>query len=229
MKTNASLTIFIALFSQLCAIALGRITYDGLALTSIDTIPSPDKEGYVRFSGGKLGKSDDDTATFISDIKQINDKDEGGERMFEAKKLSVDEAKAIINKAAANGKGKPLFCLHGFNVQPGSHLKNFKDNVNGKFDQGKFMPVPVIWPSKGGVSNYWGDREDSAPGAGKALKTLKRGIDSFPSKSLLCHSMGNWVLRYAADAEFRFDNIFLCAAVSSKYCVRICYTCFGIS
>jgi len=209
---NASLISFIALFLQLFTVALGRITYDGLALTSIDVIPSPTKEGYVRFSGGKLGKANDDTATFLTDIKQINDKDEGGERLFEAKKLTVSEAKAIINNASADGEGKPLFCVHGFNVQPGTHLKNFKDSVNGKFNQGKFMPVPVIWPSKGGLNNYWGDRDNSAPGAGQAFKTLKRGVDSFPSKSLLCHSMGNFVLRHAADANFRFDNIFMCAA-----------------
>jgi hypothetical protein len=216
MMKNASLISFIALFLQLFTVALGRITYDGLVLTSIDVTPSPTKEGYVRFSGGKLGRSDDDTATFLTDIKQINDKDEGGERLFEAKKLTVSEAKAIINNASADGEGKPLFCVHGFNVQPGTHLKNFKDSVNGKFNQGKFMPVPVIWPSKGGVNNYWGDRGNSAPGAGQAFKTLKRGVDSFPSKSLLCHSMGNFVLRNAADEKFRFDNIFMCAAVSSK-------------
>ncbi len=215
MMKSLSLISFIALFLQLCTVVLGRITYDGLVLTSIDVTDSPDKEGYVRFSGGKLGRANDDTATFLTDIKQINDKDEDGERLFEAKKLTVSEAKAIINNASADGKGKPLFCVHGFTVQPGDHLKDFKDSVNGKFDKGKFMPVPVIWPTKGALTDYWGDRDNSAPGAGQAFKTLKRGIDSFPSKSLLCHSMGNYVLRHFADAKFRFDNIFMVAAVSS--------------
>jgi len=78
--------------------------------------------------------------------------------------------------------------------------------------KGKFMLVPVIWPSAGGVK-YSSDRVN-ASGAGNAFKTLKKGIDSFPRKSLLCHSMGNFVLRHAADATFKFDNIFMAAAVS---------------
>ena len=217
MKRNTSITFFLAVFSQLCIAALGRITYDGLVLTSIDVTPVKDKPGFVTFKGGKLGKSDDDTATFLDNVKQINDTDEAGERLFEGRKLSVAEAKAILNEASPDGKnGKPLFCLHGFNVQPGNHLKAFNEKrMKGTFSKGKFMPVPVIWPSQGGVDGYWGDRGNSAPGAGKAFKTLKRGVDSFPSKSILCHSMGNWVLRHAADAKFRFDNIFLVAAVSA--------------
>ena len=80
------------------------------------------------------------------------------------------------------------------------------------------MPLPIIWPSKGGVINYQGDRGSSALRAGQAFKTLKRGVDSFPSKSLLYHSMGNWVLRHAADAKFCFDIIFMVAAVSLNVC-----------
>lgn len=196
----------------------GGITYNGLVLTSIDVKPSPNKEGYVMFSGGKKGRADDDTATFLTDVKEIDEKDEAGERMFEAKKLTVKEAKAIINETSGeDGKCKPLFCVHGYNTSPRDHLKTFNDSVNGKFKKDKkFKPVPVIWPTQETLDDYKGDRDHSATGAGRAFKTLKRGVDSFPSKSLLCHSMGNYVLRHAADAKFRFDNIFMVAAVSSN-------------
>jgi len=81
-----------------------------------------------------------------------------------------------------------------------------------KFNKGKFTLVPVIWPSAGSVIKYWTDRDQSALGAGKAFKNFKAGINAFPQKSLLCHSMGNWVLRNAADESFRFDNVFMAAA-----------------
>ena len=212
MQATASLSLLLALLAQTCIVALGRITYDGLVLTSIDVKPVEGTDRTVRFSGSIAGKADDDTATFLENVRQINDTDEGGKRLFEAETLTVAEAKAIINGDSEEGEGKPLFCVHGFNVQPGSHLKNLKNQAK-MFDKGKFMLVPVIWPSAGGPENYGSDRL-TAPGAGKAFKTLKRGIDSFPRKSLLCHSMGNIVLRHAADGKFKFDNIFMVAAVS---------------
>ena len=135
MMKNASLISFIALFLQLCTVALGgRITYDGLVLTSIDVTPSPTKEGYVRFSGGKMGRSDDDTATFLTDIKQINDKDEDGERLFEAKKLTGSEVKAIINNNFADGEGKLCSAFTVSICSQALILKSFKDSVNGKFN-----------------------------------------------------------------------------------------------
>ena len=207
MKT---ITLILAIFNLTFSLTLGRISYDGLVLTSIDVKRAVDKPGFVTFSGGKAGKADDDSATFLRNVKQINDRDEDGERIFEAEKLTVQQAKAILS---GDGGKKPLFCVHGFNVSPGSHLKNLKNEAK-KFNKGKFTLVPVIWPSAGSVIKYWTDRDQSASGAGKAFKNFKAGINAFPQKSLLCHSMGNWVLRNAADESFRFDNVFMAAAVS---------------
>jgi esterase/lipase superfamily enzyme len=189
-----------------------RIIYDGLVLTSIDVKPVEGTERTVRFSGSIAGRADDDTATFIEKVRQINDSDEDGKRLFEAETVTVARAKEIINGDLEGGDGKPLFCVHGFNTQPGQHLKEMNDAAK-KFNKGKFTLVPVIWPNKRGLENYYSGRP-TASGAGKAFKTLKRGIDSFPRKSLLCHSMGNHVLRHAADGKFKFDNIFMVAAVS---------------
>ena len=211
MQATASLSLLLALLAQTCIVALGRITYDGLVLTSIDVKPVEGTDRTVRFSGSIAGKADDDTATFLENVRQINDTDEGGKRLFEAETLTVAEAKAIINGDSEEGEGKPLFCVHGFSIQPGTHLQSLNDAAK-KFNKGKFMLVPVIWPTS--EWNFLSVADTDAPGAGNAFKTLKKGIDSFPRKSLLCHSMGNIVLRHAADENFKFDNIFMAAAVS---------------
>eukprot|EP00554_Chaetoceros_debilis_P002889 CAMPEP_0194096008 /NCGR_PEP_ID=MMETSP0149-20130528/57123_1 /TAXON_ID=122233 /ORGANISM="Chaetoceros debilis, Strain MM31A-1" /LENGTH=421 /DNA_ID=CAMNT_0038781973 /DNA_START=17 /DNA_END=1280 /DNA_ORIENTATION=+ len=191
----------------------GYFFYKGLALTSIDVIKTGDTSWggnpLVHFDGTIKGRADDKDATFLKNIKEV--KDATGKKVLEAEKLTVAQAKAIINQASSDGKGKPLFCIHGFNVQPRTHLKKVKAATVDKFNKGKFMPIPVMWPSEGGATNYWGDRK-TTPGAGNGLKSLKKALDSFPSKSLLAHSMGNRVLRYAADAKFKFDNIFMVAA-----------------
>ena len=214
MKRSPISTYFaVVVLLQSCLLfASARINYKGLVLTSIDVKPVDGKPNRVTFSGSISGSLDDKTAVFLENIDQINEKDEEGKRLFEADLVTVARAKQIINDASEDGKGKPLFCIHGFNVQPGGHLKTCKKNAP-KFDKGKFCLVPVIWPSKGGVTNYGGDRETNSVGAGRAFKILKQGIDNFPSKSLLAHSMGNNVLRHAADSKFKFDNIFMAAAV----------------
>jgi len=178
------------------------MNYEGLVLTTIDVVDAPNSDR-VRFSGSIQGSESDTTATFLSNVKEM--KETG---MFEADRVSVDQAKSIIRESY--GGSKPLFCIHGFWTEPGTHLKDVAKKQEN-FNEGRFMLVPVIWPNAGGVK-YGRDRVKASPGAGKALQTLKTEIDSFPRKSLLCHSMGNNVLRHAADAKFKFDNIFMSAA-----------------
>lgn len=204
------ITLAIIAHTRILASA-SRVTYDGLVLTSIDVKKVDGQPNKVKFCGKIKGKVDDTDAVFLKNVVQTNEKDEDGERIFVADKVSVSEAKSIINKAAEGGKGKPLFCIHGFNVQPGSHLISCNKHSK-KFNKGKFMLVPVIWPSDGGVINYRNDRYGSSIGAGEAFKSLRKGMENFPDKSLIAHSMGNRVLRFAADARFKFDNIFMAAA-----------------
>ena len=144
-----------------------RIIYDGLVLTSIDVKPVEGTERTVRFSGSIAGRADDDTATFIEKVRQINDSDEDGKRLFEAETVTVARAKEIINGDLEGGDGKPLFCVHGFNTRPGIHLKNLT-NAAKKFNKGKFTLVPVIWPNERGLENYYSERP-TASGAGKAF------------------------------------------------------------
>jgi hypothetical protein len=203
--------LIITILAQVCIVALGAISYDGLVLTSIDVEAVPNTERTVRFSGSIAGRVDDETATFLENVRQINDTDESGKRLFEAETVTVARAREIINEGVQGGGGKPLFCIHGWSIQPGQHLQDLQA-AGKKFDQGKFTLVPVIWPTRQGIFNYLPDQETSAAGAGKAFMTLKKGINNFPSKSLLCHSMGNFVLRNAAFEKFKFDNIFMVAA-----------------
>ena len=223
MKTKSTSSITLAIFFlQVWSVASAGYFYKGLALTSIDVIKTGDtSEGgnpLVHFDGSIKGRADNDDATFLKNIKEV--KDATGKKVLEAEKLTVAQAKAIINQASSDGKGKPLFCIHGFTVQPRSHLKAINEATVDGFNQGKFMPIPVMWPSGGKasriISSYLGDRKTS-PGAGNGFKSLKKALDSFPSKSLLAHSMGNRVLRHAADSKFKFDNIFMVAAVSIVY------------
>jgi len=210
MKPTTSRFLALVLFATTFIVAFGRINYDGVALTSIDVKKKPGTENIVTFSGSISGSASDKTATFLHKIKQINDKDEGGKRLFQAETLTTAEAKKIINEGGEDRNGgKPLFCIHGFTVQPGNFLKNMNNLNKNKFTKGKFLLVPVIWPSS--KIDYRNDSK-AAEGAGKAFKTLKKEINSFPSKSLLCHSMGARVLRHAANADFKFDNIFMVAA-----------------
>lgn len=208
--SNSFLFNFLILAQTYIFVLSGRIQYDGIVLTSIDVTKVKDKSGYVTFSGGKSGTASK-TATFLKNVKQINAKDEGGQRLFEAEKITKGDAKKIIEKDNEDGRGgKPLFCMHGFNVHPGNHLKQLK-NLRKKFNKGKFTLVPVIWPTKGETTAYWNDREQGSK-IGGAFKTLAADVNFFNGKSLIAHSMGNFVLRNAADARIRFDNIFMVAA-----------------
>ena len=111
-------------------IMAARIIYDGLVLTSIDVKPVEGTERTVRFSGSIAGRADDDTATFIEKVRQINDSDEDGKRLFEAETVTVARAKEIINGDLEGGDGKPLFCVHGFNTQPGWRTHGGSEQLN---------------------------------------------------------------------------------------------------
>lgn len=224
MKTvsSFSLTFLILLFQAACrsgtALASPTLLHKGLAVTSIDVIKTERKseDGFkiVTFDGSIEGSVEDKTSTFLKDIKDI-----GG--TLEAEQLTVQEAKEYLRSAhTAGGKdAKPLFCIHGFRVQPRTALENMKKAQNEQFNEGKFMLIPVLWPTKSLLSYL--DARKTSWGAANAfriglLDNLKKTLDSFPDKSLLVHSMGARVLSYAADARFKFDNIFMVAAVSSS-------------
>lgn len=137
---------------------------------------------------------------------------------------------AGVNKT--NKDVSPLFCVHGFNVQPGSIMSDMSRNYNRfkeieKIDEKgfKYCPVPVIWPCTDD-GNYLIDQDKPSQGAGNNLNLFVQGIkeELFPRKSLLMHSMGNHVIFDGAcgfkennvvkvsEHNINFENIFMVAA-----------------
>jgi len=60
---------------------------------------------------------------------------------------------------------------------------------------------------------YHVDKNENVPEAEKEFKMLLgNAMNVFQSKNLICHSMGNQVLRRVANGSMKFDNIFMVAA-----------------
>jgi pimeloyl-ACP methyl ester carboxylesterase len=208
-------------------------SYDGLVVTSIDYKSEPTEDrpnritftGYTpgneakRLSGDELKKHNEerkDAATFLWKCKHIGGADKDGKREYEADKLTNEEAHTEFVKRYGEGC-KPLFSIHGFNNEPGYTFRE-STKAQQKFDDGKNAIIPVVWPNYGGPA-YDTDRSDNAPEASKELNMLVQHIlgttgNLFKNKNLICHSMGNYVLRGAANPNIKFDNIFMVAAVS---------------
>lgn len=196
-----------------------QYVYESIVLTSIDVVdsPTPESPNRVVFSASTPGKKNDTTATFIHKVKDVIDND-SGERsgLLEAEKLLPGEVQAIINAESSdeeekstsntNVNRKVLFSVHGFNGNPRGYLLQIK-YVEERFQ--KFKLIPVIWPSAGSMLGYFIDRSFSKA-AGKAFQSIVEPIEAF-DKSLLCHSMGNLVLRKFANPSYNFDNVFMVA------------------
>jgi esterase/lipase superfamily enzyme len=194
-------SVFLLSVSYVSHVLAAKLAYPGIVMTSIDVkyIDENSNPKRVEFSGRIKGNEEDTDAIILKNIVQV--RMEGNSPIFQADEVSVRELKASIKK--------PLLCIHGFNVQPEDHLATCKE-ARGKFKN--FDLLPVIWPSTGGLTQYFGDR-GASKGAGVAFtKDLEKYAGMFPRKSLLAHSMGNRVLRFSANEKFKFDNIFMVAA-----------------
>ena len=177
-------------------------------LTTIDVTDVTPKDSnvkdykVVRFTNGS-GNSG--TAHFLEQIKY----DE---------KTGTYEALDVTSRFAnsRNKLEKPLIAVHGFNTNPHDHLE--KCEQARKYST-KFRLIPFIWPTTDenfSLLSYINDKglsENAGINLGNALEKLSNGGDPFGNKSLVAHSMGNRVLRYAASEKLgKFDNIFMAAA-----------------
>lgn len=196
--------------------------YEGIAVTTIDVVdsPTPQSPKRVTFSASTLSARDDTTALFIHKIKEVMGEGGKSKGLLEAEKLSASEVTAMVNSDSqvaaekstatkdAGVNRKVLFTVHGMKGDPKGYLLQIK-GVQDRFK--KFKLVPVLWPSRGwGDVGYLSDKV-WAVRAGKALQSLIPVTSTF-SKSLICHSMGNRVLRYFSNGDMKFDNIFMVAA-----------------
>jgi len=191
---------------------LDERNYPGLVLTCIPVEERDDGRVYFNEKDENSGKG-----TFLKDIKQSNKSNKAGQCEFSALKVEIEEAKANISY------GTPLFCVHGFNVEPSESLFSnpgcYKSAYDNFAKNKKYYPVPVIWASEGNTLRYNFDQENNSMNAGKELFNFVNSIDNstFPRKSLLMHSMGNHSVFNAACGEetapdVQFENIFLVAA-----------------
>jgi len=194
------------------------VSYPNLAVTTIKLDVEPSKFDQLK-DGDKISFRTNSPhgrkVTFMRDIKS-----EDGNK-YEAIFVSKEEAAKKVAKIESRNS-TPLFCVHGFNVQPESSLGNFHKTFWKRFEDNglKYYPIPVIWAcNEKGLLGYKLDQGTSAMKTGKGLKAFVDDIDSatFPRKSLLMHSMGNHVVfdgacgsEKAPDADF--ENIFMVAA-----------------
>jgi len=223
-----------------------KYAYKGLIVTTCKITPVVfDKDGKIRVDekdnteleyndmiSFDASQTDVDKAVFLHKVVEHPD---GVKNKFTARYVPEEKAGrwasifAQVNKDAKNAKdGKeatPLFCVHGFNVQPdyimGQMVKDYKKFTDEGF---KYFPVPVIWPCS---MNYVGNQINASMGAGKHLAALVKGVssDHIRRKSLLMHSMGNHVVFDGAcgmkddkgmveeeKIRVHFENIFMVSA-----------------
>jgi len=216
-------TVTIAGFGGGHVLELGAgFLYDGFAVISIDFQNSPtgDRPNRILFDESTTSARDDhnenfvDEATFIHDIKYIGGEDKNGKRKFQADKLTVKEAQVkFVERYGENTKA--FFYIHG-NITEAGYVFQSTKKVQGEFAKNKI--VPVIWPSELGNTAYFTNKNTYLPIAKDELNKLLSTVDeenAFKGKNLICHSLGNYLLRKLASEEndkVKFDNIFMIAA-----------------
>jgi hypothetical protein len=218
-----------------------QIEYSGLILSAIrlkhlpcgkefDDLIDGDEVSFTERS--KTGKK----AVFLKDIVQT--KIVRGRRTFKAEFVSPEKAYELVKKGynttlTYTGKdkkqlrripyGTPLFCVHGFKVQPSELFKEMAKARQNFLGGMKFYPIPVLWSTGPSLFDYLPNQSGSSLEAGRLLNALihTTSNDLFSEKSLMMHSMGNHVVLNGVlglDEEapgVRFDNIFMVAAVST--------------
>lgn len=113
-----------------------------------------------------------------------------------------------------------LYNIHGFNVDPagsfmGAHDFNREDSDGWKTG---YLVIPINWRNVWGAQffSYEYDRNNNAIKAGKSLGAQMGFFNLSVKTSLMCHSMGNYVMRLMAqeaeNPEQAFENIFMVAA-----------------
>jgi len=214
-------------------------SYDGLMLITIDYLPSPelgknkiqfwenspgvetDRSKTTKYFGQKSGKHNElltDAATFVHNCEWVSSSEGDGKRVFKADKLTMLEAKQFF--IDENGSDAvPFFAVHGFNMEPGVNMldaqkgQNRLDLLVDDDDKEKIVIVPVLWPCDN--FNHKVDKANATEAGVEIHQMLDQAMATtniFPKKNLVCHSMGNFLLRRAANERLQFDNIFMVAA-----------------
>jgi len=202
------------------------VKYGNLHVVTSMDVTYPDKKNHPKrvefasvFSKNELEKYASDkhvAARLITNVEFIKDK----------KKFQADEVD--ISKAEGLRKKKLLFCVHGIDYSAEKHITLCSEH---KDEFKKFELVPVIWPifkqstmkqitNLGITVEYQLDKTTAKAAALAFRQLMDKHKGQLPSMSVMAHSMGNRVLRYACKGNngnnSRFDNIFMCAAAVSS-------------
>jgi len=205
---------------------MSTIEYNGLIVTTVElktekdgvTITSPkDNDGKtVYFTGNSQNGS---KAFFLNNIKGTQT---GSifNRTWEFTATIVSPAKASEIVADGFGNGKetiPLFCIHGHATPIDINLGRVEKARDILKEAGTYYPVPVIWPTGSNfVTDYFSNGRLSEE-AGKIFRCFVECIPNgqFPRKSLMMHSMGNFLVHSGNGGnplDVQFDNIFMVSA-----------------
>lgn len=195
-------------------------------VTSINVTHDGDN-GRVLFHGRMSGKAEHEKASVLTDIKKTKDKVRG-HPVYSAREIKRDHFQATVNercpvKLTRNANAETLLCVHGFNTQPHEFFASLdKSKVYER--PGYPTIIPVLWAtSDKAFQKAYKEDHDNAPGAGKVFRNLLDPLKDLRHKSIMCHSLGNYVLKWAAAARVadkavpfseseRFDSIFMVAA-----------------
>ena len=132
----------------------------------------------------------------------------------------------ILHGDKAKAKETPfdthyLFYIHGFNSDPTAVFRSCQKYHNA---HSRRIVIPVLWADEqAGIFGYLKDKLCNVQPAAHAFARLVDITYAFPQRSLVCHSMGNFLLRKLARffAEQvkqgkkkgpHFDDIFMVAA-----------------
>ena len=93
--------------------------------------------------------------------------------------------------------------IHGFTNTPGVVFEAAKD-MNKYLEGKKCFVIPIIWPAE---AVDYGAQKEGAPAAAAALRSLlpKLSNNNKVPISLMCHSMGNFLLGQSRGRAGRVD------------------------
>lgn len=174
-------------------------------LTSINVT---NESGVVTFHGSDPGVNGN-SALILTDIAPSPEPDSSD--IYTASIKSPTEFKELVRAE----KKHVLLCVHGFNTKPSDWLKSCANYT------GNYLVIPVIWPSDArGLCTYWTDKSNIQDEVAAQLQVLFHIINDAlgPNKSIMCHSMGNYVLQILAPSApgmppiATFRDIFMVAA-----------------
>jgi hypothetical protein len=222
-----------------------KIKYPGLILSTVKLTHLPNSKTFDELEDGdevffRDFSENGSKAAFLEDIVQTDitvflfffrtrtfkAKFASGKKAFDLARAKKGYTTTVKYDYKVDGfRVSPLFCVHGFTVQPSDVFETMAKARNQFMNRTTFYPIPVVWSTRRLTSlrRYRQDQIWSSIEAGGVLNALLNSFSNkyFFEKSLMMHSMGNHVVLNGVlglnekTPDVRFDNIFMVAAVSN--------------